>query len=233
MDRFIVRTPRLKPSLPAPSRSDQDLPDPNSFDDPEIAFEANEAVKSALSLSSSRKRQSYNKQSEEVRIKIGKYAAENGVENAVRKYRSSVDGLKQTTVSNWKRQYKSSLNGGSFSSPHQGRPVALGDEVDKQIRQHLLRLREEGAPVSNAIVLAVARTYLKRIDLCRYQLGGEQMLTRALSQSILRPMNFVRRKVTKAAKKLPVDFDQLCSRFYSKIQALVCKHVVPDDLIVN
>ncbi len=53
MDQFIVRTPRLKPSLPVPSRSDQDLPDPNSFDDFKIAFEANEAVKSALSLSSS------------------------------------------------------------------------------------------------------------------------------------------------------------------------------------
>jgi len=53
------------------------------------------------------------------------------------------------------------------------------------------------------------------------------MLTRALSQSILRRMNFVKRKVTKAAKKLLVDFDQLCSRFYSKIQALVREHVSP------
>lgn len=46
-------------------------------------------------------------------------------------------------------------------------------------------------------------------------------------------MNFVKRKVTKAANKLPVNFGQLCSRFYLKIQALICEHIVPDDLIVN
>jgi hypothetical protein len=46
-------------------------------------------------------------------------------------------------------------------------------------------------------------------------------------------MNFVKRKVTKAAKKIPADFDQLCHNFYSKIQTFVIEHSVSDELIVN
>lgn len=91
-----MRTPRTKlPSVPILSSSDQDLPDPNSFDDPEVAFAANEAVRNEFELSASQRHQSYSKKPEEVRIKIGKYAAEHGVENALRKFGSTVDGLKQ------------------------------------------------------------------------------------------------------------------------------------------
>jgi len=83
MDRFVVRTPRANPTLPIPSSSDQDLPDPNSFDDPEVAFVANEAAKTAFSLSGSRKRKLYIKLPEDLKIKIGKCTAEKGVKNAV------------------------------------------------------------------------------------------------------------------------------------------------------
>jgi len=82
-------------------------------------------------------------------------------------------------------------------------------------------------------VLSVARAYLKHLDLVRYTLCGEQMLTRALGRSILDRMNFVKRNVTKAAKKIPADFDQLCHNFYSKIQTFVIEHSVFDELIVN
>jgi hypothetical protein len=126
------------------------------------------------------------------------------------------------------------LNGGTFSSSqNSGRPLALGNDVDSRVRQHILRLRDEGSPISCAVVLAVSRAYLQRFDPIRYQLGGEQLLSKNTGQSILRRMNFVKRKATKAAKKIPPNFDQLRSTYYSKIQSLVHDHCVPDELIVN
>lgn len=87
--------------------------------------------------------------------------------------------------------------------------------------------------MSNAVIMAVSRAYLKRLDFIRYTLSGEQMLTSGLGRSILHRMNFVKRKVTETAKKIPADFDQLCHNFYSKIQTFVIEHGVPDELIVN
>ncbi len=48
MDRFITRTPKEKPLLPKPSTSDQNLPDPNACEDPELAHAINEAVKEKI-----------------------------------------------------------------------------------------------------------------------------------------------------------------------------------------
>ena len=41
MDRFIIRTRKEKPLLPKPSISDQNLPDPNTCEDPELAHAIN------------------------------------------------------------------------------------------------------------------------------------------------------------------------------------------------
>ena len=80
MDRFIVRTPRSnlpKPVVATPSTTDQDLPNPNLFDDPETARDANAAAKAATMKSG--KRSNYNVVSLELKAKVGKYAAESGV----------------------------------------------------------------------------------------------------------------------------------------------------------
>jgi hypothetical protein len=70
-------------------------------------------------------------------------------------------------------------------------------------------------------------------DNARYEAEGEQILTRGLRQSILNRMQFVKRKAIKAAKKLPIDFEQQRNSFYSRIQSSVLEHNVPDDLIIN
>ena len=102
MDRFVVRTSRLsQPILPNPSPSDQDLPNPNLFADPLVAKEANDQVKLTMEQSSSRKRKAYNSVSDDLKAKIGKYAAENGVANAIRHFSRQVPfDLKQQSVSN-------------------------------------------------------------------------------------------------------------------------------------
>jgi hypothetical protein len=170
--------------------------------------------------------------STDVQQKIGKYAAENKAENAVRKFRSTVDDLNVHTVRNWKVQHIQSING-ITSNRTAGRSVALGYDIDEKVKQHIRQMRLTGGPISNRVVICIARAYLQQYDPVQYTLCGEQILTRGLSQSILQRMNFVKRKVTKAAKKLPSDFNQLRDNFHSKIQDVVKTHNVPNELIVN
>uniref|UniRef100_A0A914W0M0 DDE-1 domain-containing protein n=1 Tax=Plectus sambesii TaxID=2011161 RepID=A0A914W0M0_9BILA len=235
MDRFIVRTPRLnlpKPVVATPSTPDQDLPNPNLFDDPETARDANEAAKAATMKSG--KRSNYNIVSLELKAKVGKYAAESGVNRARRHFQSQIPfTLKHSTVHGWKNEHLARLRNAKDSSVRADRPLLLGKEIDDKIQEHLHRLRGQGGIVNGAVVNAVTRVYLKKMDRSRYRLEGEEILSkRSFSQSLMRRMGFVKRKGTKAAKKLPRNFDELRQNFFIKIGSLVKAHEIPDQLII-
>lgn len=168
MDRFIVKTPRAKQTFPIPSNVFQDLSNPNTFDDPEAAHEANEAVMNNIfSQSINCIRKCYNKLSTDVQQKIGKYAVENGAENAVRKFRSTVDGLNVHTVRNWKVQHIQSINS-MTSNRTAGRPVALGYDIDEKVKQHIRQMRLTDRPISNRIVICPRRNNQSMNNVHRY-----------------------------------------------------------------
>ena len=56
---------------------------------------------------------------------------------------------------------------------------------------------------------------------------------RSWCESFLRRANLVKRKATKAAKKLPEDFEQVKAAFLQNISAVVKEHKIPDELIIN
>ena len=67
--------------------------------------EANKAVEALLSKESGRKRQEYQKVSTEMKSKIAKYAAENSVKAAVKKFKDQVPNAPQNwknTVRDWR-----------------------------------------------------------------------------------------------------------------------------------
>uniref|UniRef100_A0A914USD6 DDE-1 domain-containing protein n=1 Tax=Plectus sambesii TaxID=2011161 RepID=A0A914USD6_9BILA len=236
MDRFIVQTPRSnlpKPVVATPSTPDQDLPNPNLFDDPETARDANEAAKAATMKSG--KRSNYNVVSLELKAKVGKYAAESSVTRARRHFQSQIPfTLKHSTVHGWKNEHLARLRNTKDSTVRAGRPLLLGKEVDDKIQEHLHRLRNQGGTVNGAVVSAVTRVYLKKMDHAQYRLEGEEILSkRSFFQSLMRRMGFVKRKGTKAAKKLPRNFDELRQNFFTKISPLVKAHEIPDQLIIN
>jgi hypothetical protein len=182
MDRFVSRTPRVKenipPQPPKPSSSDQNIPDPNTFVHPQIAHAANEAAKMSMEISN-RKRKSYNIFSDDVKLKIGKYAAESGVPSAIRKFQGSLtSNLKQQTVNDWKHFYLKNVNTENISFAKRGRPVALGEEIDAKVCNHVKRLRDEGSVVTRSIVLSVARAYLQHLNPTRFNLEGNQIAMR-------------------------------------------------------
>jgi hypothetical protein len=236
MDRFVVRTPRIllnQPTVPHPTASDQDLPNPHLFADPSTAHEANNQA--IIKMKESRKRKSYNSVPEDVKAKIGKYAAENGISKAISHFKGKVDvDLKMQSVFNWKKIYLNHLQKPETENTTRGRPVLLGSKIDTEIQQHIIEMRKEGAVVSHSVVNAVIRVYLKKHDLVRYTIEGEKLLAnRSLAQSLLRRMGFVKRKGTKAAKKLPTNFDELKLTFYGKIQSVVKDNNVHNKLIIN
>uniref|UniRef100_A0A914UVQ7 Uncharacterized protein n=1 Tax=Plectus sambesii TaxID=2011161 RepID=A0A914UVQ7_9BILA len=95
---------------------------------------------------------------------------------------------------------------------HEGVPFSRVLKLTR--KHHIILMRNEGAALSGDVVNTVIRVYLEKNDLARYRLEDEALLSnRSLSQSILRRMGFVRRKGTKAAKKLPGDFEILRTNY--------------------
>ena len=83
-----------------------------------------------------------------------------------------------------------------------GRPVLLGENLDRKVQLYLRKVREGGGVVSVRIAMSAARGIL----LSRYQsklveFGGHLDLNRHWAYSLLSQMKFVKRKVTIAKSK--------------------------------
>ena len=138
--------------------------------------EANKAVESLLSKGSSRKRQDYHEVSTEMKSKIAKYAAENGIQAAIKKFKEQVPNALENwknTVRDWKYAYLRELSRKRGAGDHtdvllpakrMGRALLLGDELDKQVQEYIKSLRNGHAVVNTAIVLAVAEGIVKGHD---------------------------------------------------------------------
>ena len=63
--------------------------------------------------------------------------------------------------------------------------------------------------------------------------GGPIDLSKSCAQSFLRRIGYVKRKRTRAARKVPVYFEFIQMEFVSEIKKLVKTYDIPDDLIIN
>ena len=68
---------------------------------------ANEVIRVTLNDKQSTKRSSYLKATPEQKVVIGRYAAENGIVNSIRRFQKDFpnDSLKESTVRGWKNIY--------------------------------------------------------------------------------------------------------------------------------
>ena len=91
------------------------------------------------------KRGAYATISEELKAKVAKYAAENGVSASLRHFRSSKElDLKESTVRGWVTAYQKKLESlrkegkevsvSVLSEKQRGRPLLLGSELDDQVK---------------------------------------------------------------------------------------------------
>jgi hypothetical protein len=85
--------------------------------------------------------------------------------------------------------------------------------------------------VNRAIVIAAAKGIVDPALLCEH--GGTIQLGKKQADSLLSRMNFVKRKATKAARKVPTDFPEIKLAFLKRIVDCVQEHNIPPELIIN
>ena len=77
----------------------------------------------------------------------------------------------------------------------QGRPLLLGEELDKCVQDYIKNLREIGGVINTAIGIVSARNCALLLEN-----GGHISITRGWAKSILHRMNYVKRKGSNAGK---------------------------------
>ena len=147
------------------------------------------------------KRGHYEKFSPELRFEIGKRAAENGVAATMRFYAAKKMVLKASSVRDWKSAYIREIRSrrGDITAlkrlpeKKRGRPLLLGEELDRQVRAYVTSLRSNGAVVNTAIVMSCAEGIIKNHDSnLLASNGGYILLTKDWGKSILHHMGFVK-----------------------------------------
>lgn len=207
---------------------------------------ANKEVRLLTEAARKSKRGPYHKYTPEQRADIGKYAVQHGVVSAKRKYSMKLDvDLNESTVRGFKMAYLDEVNRKrkadeddisvtKLPTKKRGRPVLLGAELDTIVQQYIMKLRQNKATVNTAVVIAGARGILLSLDRSRLsQYGGPATLTESWAKSILKRMNFTKRRGTTKAS-IPVEaFNARKSEFLQTIIDIVTMEEIPQELIFN
>lgn len=206
-----------------------------SFVESKEIMYANSNVSTVMKEKRGVKRGQYSSYDEVLRSKIGRYAAMNGNSAAVKHFTSELGRpVSESTVRSIKKQYiqaSKQATGDVITLPHgnRGRPLKLGD-FDISVQTYVRKLRISGGIVNRTIVIAAAKGILKSHD---PSLLNSFDLSPRWARSLLERMNFVRRKGTKAARKLPPDFPEIRDEFVKRVRTVIDKNVVPPEMFVN
>ena len=238
------KNPRLvnrfeKPGLPG-------LPDPNSSESSQsakVCEAANEAIVGAVKEKTARKRRGpYHKYTDEERAEIAKYGCLHGCTKAAAHFSKKLDrNVSYTTVQSMMIEYKSRLSRvsdpssvSSLAPKPRGRTTLLPTELDNMVCQHLRAIRASGGVVSRRITIATANGIVKaRNPSLLKEFGGFLDFSIGWVNSVHSRINFVKRKGTKTARKLPENFGSLKEKFLAGISDKVKEHQIPADLIMN
>ena len=212
------------------------LPKPDSIPGiaPASVRNANDGIVKALSGPSSEskakqgtKRGAYGVYPSELRAKIGRYAAEMGVNAAAKRFskelnrpvnESTVRGMKKAYLLRQDQRADDSELITTLPQKSRGRPLLLGAEWDKNVRKFVTAVRNSGGPISTSIVIAATKGLLKKCDPpILKDFGGSIILEKTWARSLIERMNFTKRKGTKAAKHRPDDLDVLAGKFHRRI----------------
>ena len=163
---------------------------------------------------------------------IERRAAEYGVVAAIRHFNKEYPNLKESTVRDWRDAYRQELKkkrkvdskGGikidELPGRKRGRPLLLGEELDKQVQDYLTSFRESGAVVNTAIAMACAEGIVRSKDTnllaCN---GGHISITKDWAKNILHRMGLVKRRASTKAKVSVQEFDKIKEQFLFDIKA--------------
>ena len=206
---------------------------------------ANEAVKKA-SKTERAARRTHLKLTDEQKAEIAQYALENGNCSAVRHFSEKLEvPLKESSIRTWVGKCKfepekkvkakeTDLRVKSLPSAKRGRPLLLGEELDKQVQEYIRALRNEGGVVTIPVTMAVGTAIVEsnnRMLLSKH--GGSIEITNNWARSLLHHMSFVKRREGSTRKIAVANFDEIKEQFLLDIQAVTMMEEIPFDLILN
>ena len=180
---------------------------------PSSAIEsANAAVENVISQrsqgSGSRKGIKHTVYSSRERTQIGKLGCTYGPTVAAKYYKrktgikineSTVCSFKKACVDErqGKRQREEDLTVTELHPKKRGRKLLLGKKLDTAVQYYVLKLREYGCPVDTYLVVAAAKGITQAMDRTRLaEAGGPATLTISWAKSLLKRMNFTKRRVS-------------------------------------
>ena len=116
-----------------------------------------------------------------------------------------------------------------------GRPVLLGECIDKQVQLYLKKIRNQGGVVTASVVVAAARGILMSTDRSKLiEFGGHIDLSRRWAYHLLGRMEFVRRKATTSkSRPAPTEFAKVKEAFLDDVVCNVTMEEIPPELTLN
>jgi hypothetical protein len=116
-----------------------------------------------------------------------------------------------------------------------GRPLLVGAELDTKVQKYVTVLRDNGAVIKSQIVIAAAKGILIGNDKTLLaENGGSIGISKTWAKSLLKRMNFVKRRGSTACKNVKIEnFDQLKDEFIERIDKTVNDFEIPSSLIIN
>ena len=122
----------------------------------------------------------------------------------------------------------------TLANKKRGRPLLLGEELDKQVQAYLTVLRQNGAVVNTAIVIACANGVVRSCDsnllACN---GGHISLTKHWAKYLMQRMGLMKRRASTKAKVSLPDFEQYKAQFIFDVKAVIEIGEIPSELVIN
>ena len=209
----------------------------------EATLEANKAVESLLTQQDGgkRKRKPYRRFSDTDRAVIGKYAAEHGNAEAMKKFKQEFPELPESTVRSFKIKYTNALEAGQSSgeaidkipSKRRGRPKLLGD-YDTQVQQFVKALQQSGTVVTPQVVIAAAEGIVSanNKELLASN-GGNVSLKKTWAVSLMKRVGLRKSRSTKSTGSDVSVSSEDDSSCMGQILNAISTHNIPLELVIG
>ena len=115
-----------------------------------------------------------------------------------------------------------------------GRPLMLGEELDKQVQMYIKTLRSKGCPINTSIVMATALGIVKNHDSNLLSThGGHIDINKHWGKNFLVRLGYVKRRANTKSKVTDENFELMKSQFLFDIRTIVEMEDIPEDLVIN
>ena len=175
--------------------------------------------------------------------KIGKYTSVNGNAAAIKKFKATHE-IEGSTVRLFKKRYLKEVKKRenpqdkmtTLQKLKRGRKVILGEELDSKVKNYVTALRSAGTPIGSSIVMAVGEGMVRAHDrTLLVQHSGHIQITKAWALSLLKRMDYVKRKAT--TKSTPgisgEEIERVRKSFLKQVARMVKLRDILDNLIIN